>query len=90
MYKKMYKNVLLLDGKIINWKTGATHWDSVGKAVCNRQPSIIYYNYGVLSVASVEKIITSPTENEEFFSDTTFYRQYELHEDYPKDMFKPY
>lgn len=32
-----FKNVLLLDGKIVNWKTGATCWDTVEKAFCNRQ-----------------------------------------------------
>lgn len=91
--KKLYKNVLLLDGKIVNWKTGTTHWDCVDKAFCNRQPEFIwYYNEDRLSVSSIMNSFDEDnTESiNKFFEDKNFHKQFQIHEDFPSGMFRPY
>lgn len=89
--KTIYKNVLLLDGKIINWKTGSTYWDSVDKAFNNRQPEFIWHlNEDRLSVSSTNKLVKSDDENNQWFQDNEFYKQFKIHEDFPSSMFRPY
>lgn len=89
--KTIYKNVLLSDGKIVNWKTGTTHWDSVSKAFHNRQPRFIFdMKEGMLSVSSVCKEVETDEENNAWFEDKEFYKQFEVHEKFPSSMFLPY
>ena len=87
--KILYQNVLLLDNKIVNWKTGTTHWKNVAKAFDNRQPlHILKENKDNLSVSSKSKLISNIKENNDFFTDNSWYKQFKLHEKF--NLNKPY
>lgn len=87
--KILFQNVLLLDNKIVNWKTGKTHWKDIDKALNNRQPLyVLKQNKNNLSVRSKSKLINNIEENNEFFNDTSWYKQFELHEKF--NLNKPY
>lgn len=87
--KTLYQNVLLLDNKIVNWKTGTTHWKDVNKAFNNRQ-SLYILNYAQhkLYVKFRKKVVNTLDENNAFFNDSSWYKQFELHENF--NVLKPY
>jgi hypothetical protein len=91
---RIYANVLLLDGKIINWKTSRTTcWDSLLTAFLSRQPmAAIMADPERLSVDSKALEFESTAENKEDFIDDLggFYREFEIHPDFPENMFRPY
>lgn len=91
---KIYANVLLLDGKIINWKTSrATCWDSPFTAFSNRQPmAAIKADPERLSVSNKIFEFESKAANKEDFQDNIkdFYMGFEIHPDFPEGMFRPY
>lgn len=87
----IYRNVLLLDGKIVNWKTGSTHWDSVESAFNNRQfIQLFKLNPDRFTVASMSADIKSAIDRNNFFVDAEWYKQFELHEDYADKIYSPY
>ena len=90
--RKVYKNVLLIDGKIVGWKTGETHWKSVEEATWSRQPMWIFFDEYIekISVESTSAIVHSDEENNRFFQDDQWYKQFEIHENFSPDMFLPY
>jgi hypothetical protein len=91
MYPKtLFKNVLLSDGKIINWEIGTTCWDSVDKAFCSRQPLKLLEELGQLTAQYESCVVHSAEENNAFFQDEAFFRQFPIHEQFPKFMFRPY
>lgn len=90
--RKLYANVLLLDGKIINWKTGEKTWEDE-RYFNNRQPiSKLMGKFDRLSSETFKFTANNSNENKLFFESYSkeFYQMFELHEDYSKSMFKPY
>ena len=90
--KTLYHSVLLLDGKIIGWKTANYGWDTVEKALCNRQAVnlILTATREQLSVACESAVVNDTEENNAFFDDKAFFERFPIHEDYPDFMFRPY
>jgi hypothetical protein len=92
--RQLHRNVLLLDGKIINYRIGTTLWKDVGTAFNNKQHQWVF-NIAMkeshrLSVDSMSAVVANVQENEEFFDDKEWFKQYSIHEDYGEHMFKPY
>lgn len=90
--RKLYANVLLLDGKIINWKTGTKNWEESGW-VSSSQPLFIFQNLENDLRSEVFKFTANNTnENNLFFEKTAkeFYKMFEISELYPDFMSKPY
>ena len=88
----LYKNVLLLDGKIVNWKMGSTHWNDVDTAFLNRQFVSLFslINSGRLTVQSTMQEIYTLQEHQAFMEDIEWFKQFEMHEEYSKYIFSPY
>lgn len=91
--KKLYANVLLLDVKIVNWKTGTSSWEN-GKWVMYRQPYFVLEELDInrLTTETFTKAVFSTNENNLFFEKTSkdFYKMFTLHEKFQDNMFKPY
>jgi len=88
---KVYVNVLLKDGMIVNWKVGQTHWDTINRALQNTQP-IYLLKSGVISVENDYMEVCDTYQNRlafGIFADT-FLRKFPIHPDFPKRMAKPY
>ncbi len=83
----IYCNVLLVDGKIVNWKTGQTRWSSVDKAMCNRQPLGLLLKANEegkgLTVAHTSFECTCEGHNEYAFGPFAeeFYRGFKIHDE---------
>lgn len=81
----IHTNVLLLDGMIINWKTGRMHWETVSDSMIHRQPHGIIMNNQdkELEVDSMSFVCNNSKENEIIFEHKSkeFYKMYELHPD---------
>jgi len=78
--KLMHKNVLLLDGAIINWKVGTRHWPTVQDAFDNRQYLWLFkIPEDRLSVASYTKVVNDLDENNQFFEDDEWLKKYPIH-----------
>lgn len=88
--RTLFANVLLRDGKIINWKTGKTSWEN-GNWINSRQPiNFISSDYDLRS-ETFKKVVNSVFENNLFFENAKeFYKMYEIHELFPDSMLKPY
>lgn len=89
--RKLYANVLLLDGKIINWKTGSTSWKNDGW-LSSSQPLWVFQEECDLQSKTIFFEANNDDENNKFFSVTSkdFYKKFEIHESYSKSMNKPY
>ena len=91
--RTVHANVLLLDGKIINWKIGDANWvDS--KWVRNRQPDIAYCVgfYERVEAQVFAAIVNNVNENQLFFNKIAieFFKMFEISEYYEDSMFLPY
>ena len=88
----LHANVLLLDGEIINWKTGMTSWED-GKWVNSKQPLniVLKVDRGRLKSETFSKIVNNYKENNTFFEKiaVNFYKTYEVSERYSNSMFRP-
>jgi hypothetical protein len=91
---KLYANALLLDGKIINWKTSkTTRWKDLADAFLSRQPMIaIKADTARLRVKSKVFEFESSSENKENIQKDIedYYGQFGIHPDYPKGMNHPF
>lgn len=91
--RKLYANVLLCNGKIINWKTGTRSWEN-NKWLESRQPlKFILNEDNIIESKVISETVYNGEENSLFFEKTSieFYKQFEIHEDYLTDtMFEPY
>jgi len=89
-YPKMLRaNVLLLDGEIINWKTGTTSWEGYNWINSRQQVNLIRSG-GEIHSEVLEKNILSEDQWDKFFEvdSVEFYKQYKVHEKFKG--FKPY
>lgn len=88
---KVYANVLLNDGMIINWKVGQTHWDTVERAFNSTQP-VHLLKSGVISVESTYMEVKNSNDNRIAFGvfADTFLRKFPIHHAFPIRMSKPY
>ena len=93
--KTLYANVLLLDGNIINWKTGDRSWEG-GNWINNRQPLSIVVECATgdperLQSETFSAVVYNDDQNQLFFADTSkeFYKMFELSERYGSG-FRPY
>ena len=93
--KTLYANVLLLDGKIINWQTGKRTWEN-GKWVSSRQPLDIVIecadkNPDRLQSETFSAVVNNHSEHAHFFNHTSveFYKMFELSDRYSYG-FEPY
>lgn len=91
----LYANVLLVDGKIVNWKTGKHKWTE--ENVFNyRQPLNLCYSLidqpDRITVKSFKFTAKNSKQDDLFHSTISreFYMMFDLHEEYPKSMFKPF
>lgn len=90
--KILYANVLLLDGEIINFKTGQHSWED-GKWNNNRQPiKLVIENEDKITSQTFSKVVKTIEENNSFFENEAkeFYKKFKIHEKYPKSSYKPY
>lgn len=91
--KKLYANVLLLDGEIINWKTGQKNWEN-GRWISSRQP--VNLLIGVVD-SRLESYtfcveVNNTVENNIFFASTSkeFYKMFEISEYCRNHLITPY
>lgn len=81
-------NVLLLNDKIINWKTSSTgvEWKSVSDALMNNQPGIVIKaiksSPDTLEAHCKEYVCNNKEEFNRVFEelDSEFYKQWSIHE----------
>lgn len=95
--RKLYANVLLLDGKIINWKTGDRSWGGRRWATSRQPLNLIICNGEAICEERLQSEVFCVTVFDDiqwnnFFEYTSkeFYKMYEIHESYSKSMFRPY
>ncbi len=92
--KKLYKSVLLIDGKIANWKIGANGWKSLGRAFRNRHHSSIIDMSTIdpsrLGTECVGYVVNNHKENNEFFRDRNWFKQFTIHEQYKDKILSPF
>ncbi len=88
----MYKNVLLVNGMIVNWKISSnTCWDTVDTALCNRQPlKILLNNPDNITVAHEAIEYSSAEEANVIFQDNNFFKLFKIHPDIRDSIFLPY
>ena len=88
----MYKNVLLVNGMIVNWKISSnTCWDTVDTALCNSQPlRILLNNPDNITVAHEAIEYSSAEEANLIFQDNNFFKQFKIHPDIRDSIFLPY
>lgn len=88
----MYKNVLLVNGMIVNWKISSnTCWDTVDTALCNSQPlKILLNNPDNITVAHEAIEYYSAEEANVIFQDNNFFKQFKIHPDIRDSIFLPY
>lgn len=92
--KKLHANVLLFDGKIINWKVGTTCWND-DAWIMYRQPAIVckHYLHPERFSADVFTMAVFNDNQRNYFFRTVaeeFMRMYDIHEQYSSNMFLPY
>lgn len=90
--RKLYANVLLLNGKIINFKTGSKSWEGE-KWIGSSQPLFIFHNLENDLRSEVFPFIARDTNETNLFFEKTskeFYKMFEISELYPDFMSKPY
>ena len=95
--RTMHANVLLIDGMIINWKTGEKSWETEEKWIMNRQPLDRLFKANERDPNSITSqvltnIIHSDEEHDIFYEEiaVNFYRQFKIHPDFSKNMFNPH
>ncbi len=96
--RTIHASVLLLDEKIINWKIGTTSWK--GNRFLGSSQPINLVKRGCdnewnpkdnLRSEAFTRVVNSEAENNMFFERAEeFLRMYEIHEDYPVYMTRPY
>jgi len=85
----LHKSVLLIDGKIANWKTGKKVWDTLSAAWSSRQPLwSVKEEHDSIEVHHTSKEVHSTEENNAFFNDHEWFKQWPIHERFKG--FKPY
>lgn len=94
---KVHANVLLIDGMIINFKTGTKAWTTEAEWITNRQPLDRLFKANDRDPNSITSQVLTVTvhsddEHAMFYRETAvnFYRQFEIHPDFSKNMFNPH
>ena len=78
----IYRNVLLVDGMLVNWKVGRGCWYSVNAALVYRQPIKVLLDNPDSVTVTHEAIETSSVEEvAAVFQDTSFFKQFKIHPD---------
>ena len=86
---RVFANVILADGKIVNWKTGNTRWTKTNYANYS-QPYIVYDERHEITIRSRSFVVKNRKQHNHAFETLAarFYSQFELYEGY--SLAKPY
>ena len=86
---RVFASVILVDGKIVSWRTGNTRWTKDNYSSSN-QPLIVYRNK--ITIRSRSFMVKNREQHNNAFEILTkrFYRQFDLHKWYSSNMAKPY
>ena len=86
---RVFASVVLVDGKIVNWKTGNTRWTKANYANFS-QPYIVYDENVEITIRSKSFIVKNRKQHNHAFEvlASRFYSQFKLHEGY--NLAKPY
>jgi len=94
---KLHANVLLIDGMIINFKTGLKAWTTEPEWITNKQPLDRLFKANDRDPNSVTSQVLTVTvhsdeEHDIFYRETAvnFYRQFKIHPEFSKNMFNPH
>lgn len=86
---RVFASVILLDGKIVNWKSGQYRMTKKNLGLFN-QPRIVHENFEKLEVRSRSFIVHNISEHNKAFEREAvqFYKQFKLYPGY--NLMKPY
>jgi len=86
---RVFANVVLIKGKIANWKTGDYRW-TIKNFFMSHQPTNVYTNEKQVIIKSRSFIVRNREEHNKAFSERAvkFYRQFKFVKGY--NLMRPY